>query len=259
MSQLKMYVSALSRNFHGIITMPKTPVMTPPSLKLMCRGARLAKSLAGLTTLAAMLTEMVAMPTPSSATTATTSRVVVEAISGASRPAGGCDEVSCARMKTGSHSALTSAPLRIELAAEVMTTPMAEKASMVVGRPSVCPSICSRWPRPKRVKSGMLSDSVAQKPTMPVSEGTKTSQKAPKVSKREGCESMGPTPPARPTAHTSSTAAITSTSGAAQFSNTFTASMPLTMMKMFSAQKTKKVSAEGSERPSSVAPPPRCA
>ena len=61
----------------------------------------------------------------------------------------------------------------------VMTTPMAEKSTMVVGRPSVCPSICSRWPRPKRVKSGMLSDSVAQKPIIPVSDGMNTFQNAP--------------------------------------------------------------------------------
>ena len=56
-----MSVSAVARNFHGIIKMPGTPVMAPPVLKLINRGARLAKSLAGLTPFAAMFTEMVAM------------------------------------------------------------------------------------------------------------------------------------------------------------------------------------------------------
>jgi hypothetical protein len=39
---------------------------------------------------------------------------------------------------------------------------MAAKTDMVVGRATICPIICSRWLRPKRVKSGMLRDSVAQ-------------------------------------------------------------------------------------------------
>ncbi|MBS1151271.1 MAG: hypothetical protein H6Q89_2969 [Myxococcaceae bacterium] len=72
----------------------------------------------------------------------------------------------------------------------------------------------------------MLSDSVAQKPIIPVSEGTNTFQNAPTVSNFEGCESIGPIPPARFTAQASSTAAITITSGAAQFSNTRTAFIP---------------------------------
>ncbi len=70
-----MYVSALASSFHGIIRMPITPVMSAAGLEARSAcGARLAKSLAGLTTLAAMFTEMVAMPTPSSATTATSER-----------------------------------------------------------------------------------------------------------------------------------------------------------------------------------------
>ncbi len=39
---------------------------------------------------------------------------------------------------------------------------MAAKTDMVVGRATTWPSICSRWLRPKRVKSGMFRDSVAQ-------------------------------------------------------------------------------------------------
>jgi hypothetical protein len=46
------------------MTMPTRPVMRPPRLKLILPGQRLEKSLAGETTLAAMLTEMVATMTP---------------------------------------------------------------------------------------------------------------------------------------------------------------------------------------------------
>ena len=56
--------------------------------------------------------------------------------------------------------------------AEVITTPIAANTVIVVGSATTCPSTCSRWLRPKRVKSGMLSDSVAQYPIIPVSDGT---------------------------------------------------------------------------------------
>ncbi len=72
----------------------------------------------------------------------------------------------------------------------------------------------------------MLSDSVDQKPIMPVSDGMKTGQKSARPWNFDGSSTTGPNPPARATAHTSSTSAITSTIGAAQFSNTLTAFMP---------------------------------
>jgi len=50
-------------SFQGIIKTPMTPVMMPPILKLIRLGARLAKSFAGETTLAAMFTLNVAMTT----------------------------------------------------------------------------------------------------------------------------------------------------------------------------------------------------
>ena len=50
--------------------------------------------------------------------------------------------------------------------AEVMMMPMAANTVIVVGSATTWPIICSRCERPKRVKSGMLSDSVAQKPIM---------------------------------------------------------------------------------------------
>ena len=64
---------------------------------------------------------------------------------------------------------------------------------------------CSRWLRPKRVKSGMLSDSVAQKPIIAVSEGTKTGRNWASVPNFPGCERSGPNPCACLTAHTSRT------------------------------------------------------
>ena len=44
----------------------------------------------------------------------------------------------------------------------VMSTPIAANTDIVVGRATTCPTICSRWLRPNRVKSGMFSDNVAQ-------------------------------------------------------------------------------------------------
>jgi hypothetical protein len=72
----------------------------------------------------------------------------------------------------------------------------------------------------------MLSESVAQKPIMPVSEGTNTGQNAASESSFAGASSIGPSPPARRTTQASRASAITSTSGAAQFSKTRTAFMP---------------------------------
>ena len=128
MSQLKMYVSAVARNFHGIITMPSTPVITPPILKLISRGARLAKSFAGLTTFAAMFTEMVATATPNSATIATSSRTPALSISGSSMPGGGTGDVRCERITTGSHSFEASTPCNSDCDALVITTPIAENS-----------------------------------------------------------------------------------------------------------------------------------
>ena len=73
----------------------------------------------------------------------------------------------------------------------------------------------------------MLSDSVAQKPIIPVSDGTNTFQNSPTVANCEGCSSIGPDAARRATRpRRAAPPAITSTSGAAQFSNTRTAFMP---------------------------------
>ncbi len=116
------------------------PVMSPPVLKVMKRGKAFAKSFAGETTLAAMLTATVAT---------TTVNIAMATTSG---------DVKRPTSFTGSQIA---SPKMITVAL-VMSTPMAAKTDMVVGRATTWPIICSRWLRPKRVKSGMFSDRVAQ-------------------------------------------------------------------------------------------------
>ena len=54
MSQLKMYTSGLASSFHGMMRIPTIPVITPPVLKEIHRGATCETSLAGLTTFAAI-------------------------------------------------------------------------------------------------------------------------------------------------------------------------------------------------------------
>ena len=110
--------------------------------------------------------------------------------------------------------------------AEVMTMPMAANTVIVVGSATTWPTACSRCERPKRVKSGMLSDSVAQKPIIAVSDGTNTLKKAPKLVNLPGCAMIAPRPCARHTAQPTSSAVITSTNGAAQFSTLRSRSMP---------------------------------
>ena len=100
----------------------------------------------------------------------------------------------------------------------VMRTPIPANTDMVVGRATTWPTICSRWLRPKRVKSGMLRERVAQKPIMAVREGTNTGRNSPMVSSRPGWLRRGPRPWASRTAQTRSTAVMISTKGAAQFS-----------------------------------------
>ena len=122
------------------MTMPSRPVINPPSRKVIQRGKALAKSLAGETTLAAMLTDSVATTTVNMQTATMT----------------GC--VNCPTSCTGSQIVLP----KMMAEADVMMTPIAAKTTIVVGSATVCPIICSRWLRPKRVKSGMFRLSVDQ-------------------------------------------------------------------------------------------------
>src|SRR5437763_6643940 len=98
----------------------------------------------------------------------------------------------------------------------VIITPIAANTNIVVGSATTWPTTCSRWLRPNRVKSGMLSESVAQKPIIAVSDGTNTLKNSPAVVNFPGSLRSGPSPLARDTAQTSSAAVITSTNGAAQ-------------------------------------------
>src|SRR5829696_7668046 len=118
----------------------------------MSRGKTFAKSLAGETTLAAMFTASVAT---------TTVNIEMATTTGAS---------NFATSFTGSQIAW---PKMITVAL-VISTPIAANRVIVVGRATTWPTTCSRWLRPKRVKSGMLSESVAQNPIIAVSDGTNT-------------------------------------------------------------------------------------
>ncbi len=126
--------------------------------------------------------------------------------------------------------------------AEVIRIASSEKKVIVVGRPRICPSACWRWLPPKRVKSGMLSDSVDQNAIMPMREGKKTGQKWAPQPSFDGCDRIGPNPCALTYIHTSRNTATTSTNGAAQFSNRRSVSMPRRMMNRLSSQKTRNES-----------------
>src|SRR5688572_11925394 len=78
--------------------------------------------------------------------------------------------------------------------AEVTTTPMNAKSVMDGGNPIAWPFICACWLLAYRVKSGIFSESVAQKPTIPVSAGKKKSANCDAVVNFEGCCKIGPNP-----------------------------------------------------------------
>ncbi len=88
-------MSADDISFQGIINIPIIPVISPPVLKLMYLGAKLAKSLAGLTTFAAIFTEIVAIAIPKRESNAIKNLITEFYINGYSIPVGGVDDVSC--------------------------------------------------------------------------------------------------------------------------------------------------------------------
>ena len=87
-------MSADDISFHGIINIPIRPVISPPVLKLMYFGAKLAKSFAGLTTFAAIFTEIVAIAIPKRESKAIKNLITEFYIKGSSNPVGGVDDVS---------------------------------------------------------------------------------------------------------------------------------------------------------------------
>ena len=113
---------------------------------------------------------------------------------------------------------------------------------IVVGRPRTWPSTCSRWPCPNRVKSGMFSDSVAQNAIMPISDGAKIFQKSASQPSCDGWSKIGPKPPALTSIQIISARNATVTSGAAQFSNRRSASIPRQISTIWITQKNAKLS-----------------
>src|SRR5215510_14585125 len=80
--------------------------------------------------------------------------------------------------------------------ADVTRMPIREYKVIVVGRATAWPMACCRWLRAKRVKSGMFSETVAQKPTVAFKAGTRNFRKSAKLLNLEGADSIGPKPPA---------------------------------------------------------------
>src|SRR5689334_25421977 len=73
---------------------------------------------------------------------------------------------------------------------------MNEYSVMVSGKAKACPIACPRSSLAKRVKSGMLSETVDQKPTVPLRAGIKNFSKSLVELNFEGAASIGPKPPA---------------------------------------------------------------
>src|SRR5258707_14568153 len=82
----------------------------------------------------------------------------------------------------------------------------------------------------------MLSDTVAQKPTTPVSDGTKKRKNSPKLWNLEGVVSMGPKPPALLCAQSSSAKPISNKKGAETPCKKRMVSMPRKINATFSRQ-----------------------
>src|SRR5215204_1334363 len=102
------------------------PVIKPPVRNEIQRGKALAKSLAGETTLAAILTESVAT---------TIVNIEIATTTGWE---------NWPTSLTGSQSSSDLAFGKTTTAAEVIKIPIAAKTTIVVGRATVCPTTCSR-------------------------------------------------------------------------------------------------------------------
>ncbi len=113
------------------------------------------------------------------------------------------------------------------------------KNDIVVGRPRIWPYACCRWLPPNRVKSGMFSDSVAQKAIIPISDGANSFQKSAPQPSFDGSDRIGPSPPASTSTQISRATATTMTNGAAQFSKRRRVSMPRQMIAISIAQNRK--------------------
>src|SRR5215471_6806269 len=86
----------------------------------------------------------------------------------------------------------------------------------------------------------MFSATVAQNPTMAVSDGTKKRKNSPELWNLLGALNTGPQPPACRTIHHSNASPTANMNGAPIPSRNLMASMPLQMTNIFSAQKAPK-------------------
>src|SRR3954454_14618794 len=202
------------------MTTPITPVSRPAVRKFSQRGSAFAKSYDGLTTLAATLQDIVA-------------RIAI------TRPIVTTTGFSNRRVSwTGSQIAepyTSTVP-------EVVMIETSAMNDIVVGSPMTWPQTCCRWPLPNRVKSDMFSDSVAQNAIMPISDGAKIFQKSASQPSFDGCDRIGPRPPALTRIAIINARNATVTSGAAQFSNRRNPSIPRQISTICSAQKNAKLS-----------------
>ncbi len=111
---------------------------------------------------------------------------------------------------------------------------------IAVGSPIACPIICARCDFAYRVKSGMLSATVDQNPTMPVSAGMKNRTNSGVVRNLLGVCNTGPNPPALRVIQKSSSSPTTSINGAPIPSRNLMVSIPRQITAILIAQKIKK-------------------
>src|SRR5829696_5309163 len=216
---------------------PMTAVMMPPVLNEMYLGAKFEKSNEGETTFAAMLVDIWA-----------TAMINMARIKRA-----GMLPVSRVTSSTGSQIA----SLYTTTVAAVTAIPIKEKAVIVSGSPSTCPTTCERWFLAYRVKSGMLRESVIQYPTFAAKDG-QNSVKNGMLSccnLAEVVKTLAIPPPAeKPQMRSASPPS--KRSGADSDSKTFTPSTPNVMITTCMTQKTKKAT---NVCPGTFAHPPQTA
>src|ERR1700688_1023622 len=111
---------------------------------------------------------------------------------------------------------------------------------MAAGNPSACPSACARCDLAYLVKSGIFSATVAQNPTIPVSEGIKNFPNSPNEWNLLGALSTGPSPPALPVIHQSRSNPTPSIRGALTLCRNLIVSIPRQITVILTSQKAKK-------------------
>src|SRR5688572_5104821 len=200
-----------------ISAIPMQRVRGTPRLWLINRGARFWKSFVGDTMLAAVLVEMVArMMMIIDVTTQNGLSILPISVMG---------------------SEIVSPTIWEEDA--VSTTPSPANSTIVTGSPMICPTIWLFCDFANRLKSGIFSDKVAQKPTIAVRPARKYLANEESGGRLPGRASSSATD-ACGHAHTSRPTPTSSSSGAAMTSRYFTDSEPRSTTQTFATQKMKK-------------------